>query len=148
MGELTPPDLGEAFQTYVEQAIAEELGRVEQYYLQREDQSFWVADAGGVAGMVGLEHRDGQTAELRRMAVEKAQRRKGIARELLATAEAFSRSHGYRRIVLSTSELQVAARRLYESSGYRLMREETDAPASHKSVGAGFTRYHYEKALT
>ena len=147
MSELTPPELREAFQAYVEQAIADELGRIEEYYFGREDQGFWVADAGGVVGMVGIEHRNPQTAELRRMAVEKAQRRKGIARELVATAEAFSRSRGYRRIVLSTSELQVAAMRLYESSGYRLVREEKNAPATHKSAGAGFTRYHYEKAV-
>jgi hypothetical protein len=38
-------------------------------------------------------------------------------------------------------------RRLYESSGYRLEREERDAPVSHKSAGAGLTRYHYEKTL-
>jgi putative acetyltransferase len=147
MSELTPPALVEAFQAYVEQAIADELGRIEEYYLRRDDQAFWVADAGGVVGMVGIEHRDDQTAELRRMAVEKAQRRKGIARELLATAEAFGRSRGYRRVVLSTSELQTAAMRLYESSGYRLVREEKNAPSSHKSAGAGLTRYHYEKAL-
>jgi len=49
--------------------------------------------------------------------------------------------------VLSTSQLQAAARRLYESSGYRLVREEAAAAPSHKSVGAGLTRYHYEKAL-
>ena len=67
--------------------------------------------------------------------------------EELATAEAFCRDCGYRRLVLSTSELQVAAARLYESSGYRLVREEQAAQASHKSVGAGLTRYHYEKAL-
>ena len=148
MAELAPPELSEAFQAYLEQAIADELGRIPKYYFQREDQGFWVADEHGVVGMVGIEHRDGQTAELRRMAVEKAHRRKGIARELLETAEAFSRGCGYRRIVLSTSELQVAARRLYESSGYHLVREEKSAAASHKSVGAGLTRYHYEKALT
>jgi ribosomal protein S18 acetylase RimI-like enzyme len=147
MAELTPPRLGEAFQAYVEQAIAEELGQIDEYYLRRQDQGFWVAEAGGVVGMVGIEHRDDRTAELRRMAVDKAQRRKGIARKLLAAAEAFSRGRGYQRIVLSTSELQTAAMRLYESSGYRLVREEKNAPSSHKSAGAGLTRYHYEKAL-
>jgi len=147
MSELTPPEFSETFQTYVEQAIAEELGRIEEYYFCRDDQGFWVADADDVVGMVGIEHREDQAAELRRMAVQRAQRRKGIARELLATAGAFSCDRGYRRIVLSTSELQVAARRLYESSGYRLVREEKNAAASHKSVGAGLTRYHYEKAL-
>jgi putative acetyltransferase len=50
-------------------------------------------------------------------------------------------------VVLSTSELQVAAMRLYESSGYRVVRKEAAAAASHKSVGAGLARYHYEKAL-
>ena len=61
------------------------------------------------------------------------------------TAEAYCRASGYRKIVLSTSELQVAARRLYEASGYRLVREEVAAAQSHKTVGAGLMRYHYEK---
>jgi hypothetical protein len=29
----------------------------------------------------------------------------------------------------------------------RQVREERDAPASHKSAGARLTRYHYEKTL-
>ena len=80
------------------------------------------------------------------MAVESAQRRKGLGRALLAHAEAFCRDAGYRTVVLSTSELQVAAMRLYASSGYRLVREEIAATTTHKAVG-GLTRYHYEKAL-
>lgn len=147
MRELEPPGLGAPFQAYVERAIAEELGRIEPYYLGRDDQGFWVADSDGVIGMAGVERRDGESAELRRMAVGAAHRRRGIGRALLAVAESFCRGCGYRRIVLSTSELQVAAARLYESSGYRRVREERDAPASHKAVGAGLTRYHYEKAL-
>lgn len=148
MWELAPPALGAQFQAYVERAIAEELGRIEEYYFAREGQGFWVADEGRVVGMAGVERHGEDCAELRRMAVEKDHRRKGIGRELLATAEAFCRDAGYRRIVLSTSELQAAAARLYESSGYRLVREEKDARPSHKSVGAGLTRYYYEKALT
>ena len=68
-----------------------------------------------------------------------------IGRELLAAAEAYCRASGYRRIVLSTSELQVAARQLYEASGYRLVRKEVSVAQSHKTVGAGLMRYHYEK---
>jgi hypothetical protein len=37
--------------------------------------------------------------------------------------------------------------RLYEANGYPLERKESAAPASHKSVGAGLARYHYEKAM-
>ena len=147
MWELTPAALGAEFQSYVERAIQEELGRIEEYYFCREDQAFFIADARGMVGMVGVEHQDADVAELRRMAVAKAQRRKGIGRKLLAAAEAFCRKAGYRRIVLSTSELQLAAGQLYHSSGYELVREEKDAQPSHKSAGAGLTRYHYEKIL-
>ena len=147
MWELTPPRLGAEFQDYVERAIHDELGRIEEYYFSREGQGFWVAGDARVVGMVGIERQTQECAELRRMAVDAAHRRKGIGRELLATAEAFSRDAGYRKMILSTSELQLAAMRLYESSGYRLVRKEAAAPASHKSVGAGLARYHYEKAL-
>ena len=146
MWELTPPHLAAQFQTYVERAIAEELGRIEEYYFGREGQAFWIADDGPVVGMVGIERQASDTAELRRMAVRKPRRRQGIGRELLETAEAFCRDYGYRRIVLSTSELQLAASRLYDSSGYRMVREEKDPQPSHKSVG-GLTRYHYEKLI-
>ena len=147
MWELAPPELGEHFQSYIEHAIREELGRVEEYYFSRERQGFWVAGEDRVLGMVGIERHTEDAGELRRMAVEQTHRRRGIGRELLACAETFCREAGYRRIVLSTSELQVPAMRLYESSGYRRVREEPAAPASHKSVGAGLTRHHYEKAL-
>jgi GNAT superfamily N-acetyltransferase len=143
MQELTPPSLEAEFRAYVERAIREELGRIGDYY----GEAFWVAEDDGVIGMVGIERHSQDTAELRRMAVARADRRKGIGRALLATAEAFCRQAGYRKVVLSTSELQSPARRLYESSGYGLVREERDAPASHKSAGAGLTRYHYEKML-
>jgi GNAT superfamily N-acetyltransferase len=148
MCELAPPALGVQFQNYVERAIDEELGKIEEYYLGREGQGFWIADDGRVVGMVGIERHGGDAGELRRMAVEKANRRKGIGRMLLGVAETFCRDYGYRRVMLSTSELQAAAARLYESAGYRRVREERDAPASHKSVGAGLARYDYEKSLT
>lgn len=145
MWELTPPRLGAEFQDYIERATRDELGRIEEYYFGREGQGFWVVD--DVVGMVGIERQTQHSAELRRMAVKSSHRRKGIGRELLRTAEAFCRECGYSKVVLSTSELQVAAVQLYESNGYRLVRKEIDAPASHKAAGAGLARYHYEKAL-
>jgi ribosomal protein S18 acetylase RimI-like enzyme len=147
MRELTPPHLAVEFEAYVETAIRAELGRIEDYYLARPDQGFWVAEENVVLGMVGIERHAADAGELRRLAVDRAHRRRGIGRLLLTTAEAFCREAGYRKVVLSTSELQVAATRLYEANGYRLERKESAAPASHKSVGAGLARYHYEKAM-
>jgi putative acetyltransferase len=143
MQELTPPALKAEFDAYVERAIDEELSCIADYY----GEGFWVAEDGGVIGMVGVERHAKDSAELRRMAVRSADRRKGVGRALLAAAEAFCRKAGYRKMVLSTSELQTAAMRLYEASSYRLVREETAVQASHKTVGAGLKRYHYEKPL-
>jgi ribosomal protein S18 acetylase RimI-like enzyme len=148
MEELTPPRLATEFRAYIEAAIREELGRIEEYYLSRPRQGFWIADEqDGVAGMVGLERHSDDAAELRRMAVAAAHRRCGIGRSLLETAEAFARAQAYATMVLSTSELQVPAMRLYESSGYRRTRSEVATEASHKTPGAGLTRYCYEKRL-
>jgi GNAT superfamily N-acetyltransferase len=147
MKELTPPRLEREFAAYVETAVRDELGRIDEYYLGCEGQGFWVAEENQVIGMVGVERHDAALAELRRMAVDAAHRRHGVGRALLGVAEHFCRQARYRKLILSTSELQIAARRLYESSGYYLVREEEGAPASHKSAGAGLTRYHYEKTL-
>ena len=81
------------------------------------------------------------------MAVDVRHRRRGIARALLGVAETYCSNFGYLTLILSTSELQTPAMRLYESSAYRLVRKDDSAGSSHKSVGAGLTRYHYQKPL-
>lgn len=147
MEELTPPARRSEFDAYVRTAIREELGRIEQYYFSEQGQGFWVAETSRVIGMVGVERHSESTAELRRMAVDRSHRRRGIARQLLAVAERFCRDSGYRSLVLSTSELQVPAMSLYESSGFQLLRTEVSEVTSHKAAGAGLTRYHYSKSL-
>jgi GNAT superfamily N-acetyltransferase len=142
--ELAPLHLRAEFEAYIATAIREELGRIEEYY----GDAFWVAEeAGEVVGMVGIERHSADAAELRRMAVSPACRRRGLARQLLHTAEDFARNAGYAKIVLSTSELQSSAMRLYESSAYRLVRTDIADTASHKTPGAGLKRYHFEKVL-
>ena len=132
------------FADYVERAIADELGRIGEYYLADARQGFWVVD--GVIGMVGVERQSDTVAELRRMVVAREHRRRGIARALLGTAEDFCRKAGYATIVLNTSELQQPAMRLYEASGYRHVRTARPGETTHKMVG-GLTRHYYEKKL-
>jgi GNAT superfamily N-acetyltransferase len=146
VSELTPPERQEHFAEYVERAIREELGRIDEFYLGRSGQGFWVADIGGVVGMVGVERQSEEAAELRRMAVETSHRRRGIGRTLLAHAEAFCRTQGYGVIRLDTSELQQAAMRLYEASGYRCLGEASPAVTTHRRVG-GLKRLYFEKTL-
>jgi GNAT superfamily N-acetyltransferase len=129
------------FAAYVQRATDEELGRIGEYYV---DGAFWVA--GEVIGMAGVERHSETVAELRRMIVARQYRRRGIARALLAVAEEFCRQAGYATVVLSTSELQAPAMRLYESSGYRRVRTARSEETTHKMVG-GLTRHYYEKKL-
>ena len=80
------------------------------------------------------------------MYVDAAYRRRGLARMMLEFAEQACREAGTPVLTLSTSELQQAALAFYRKFGYRLVREETGAAQSNKTVG-NIRRYHFEKEL-
>ena len=144
---LSPPDLRKAFEVYIEQALAEEIGRIAVYYSERNG-GFWVAIQNDhVIGMFGLERASPDAMELRRMYVDPAARRAGIGRRLLCFAEEECRRRGVARLDLSTAEIQEAALALYRNVGYRLVREEIAEAASNKTVGSGLRRFHFEKRL-
>jgi GNAT superfamily N-acetyltransferase len=145
--QLAPPGAEAAFEAYIARSLAEEMGRIAAYY-REHDGGFWVAERdGAVVGMFGLERAAPDAMELRRMYVDPAARRDGIARTMLGFAEEECRSRGVGRLELSTSELQPAALELYRRSGYRLVREAVADAASNKTVGGGIRRYYFEKAI-
>ena len=145
--ELAPPELCEAFAGYVTVSLRDEIGRLEDYYAERQG-SFWVAcDGARLAGMFGLERVGTAAAELRRMYVDAVYRKRGLARMMLERAERICREAGTPVVTLSTSELQQAALTFYRSAGYRLVREEIGAAQSNKTVGGAIRRYHFEKKL-
>ena len=79
--------LRNAFEAYVERALAEEIDRITDYYSQRKD-GFWVAIIDDtLVGTFGLEHASPDSRELRRMYVDPGARRRGIARQMLRFAE-------------------------------------------------------------
>ena len=145
--ELAPPELCEAFAGYVTVSLRDEIGRLADYYAERQG-SFWVAyDGARLAGMFGLERVGTAAAELRRMYVDAVYRKRGLARMMLERAERICREAGTPVVTLSTSELQQAALTFYRSAGYRLVREEIGAAQSNKTVGGAIRRYHFEKKL-
>ena len=144
---LAPADRHEAFETYIARALADEIDRITDYYAERSG-GFWVAIADDrVAGTFGLERASHEAMELRRMYVAPNLRRQGIARLMLVAAETECPRRGFRRLELSTSELQPAALALYRSSGYALVREAIAEDISNKTVGGGIRRYYFDKAL-
>jgi ribosomal protein S18 acetylase RimI-like enzyme len=144
--ELAPPELHEAFARYVDVSLRDEIDRLADYYAERQG-SFWVAYHGArLAGMFGLERVGTPRAELRRMYVDPAYRKRGLARMMLEHAERICREAGTGVLTLSTSELQQAALAFYRGAGYRLVREEVGAAQSNKTVGGAVRRYHFEKS--
>lgn len=144
---LSPPDLSDAFEAYIQRALVEEMDRVAAYYAERQG-SFWVAVRDrDLVGIFGLEPVSHDAMELRRMYVDPGNRRNGIARQMLQFAEAECLRRGILRLELSTAEIQTAALALYRTEGYKLVREETANMMSNKAVGAGLRRYYFVKAL-
>jgi putative acetyltransferase len=137
-----------AFEAYVERSIAEEIGRIDEYYDAGRNRGFWVAtNQAQLLGYFGLEPASTEAIEVRRMYVDFPFRRVGLARAMLARAETEAQRRGFGRIILSTSALQRPALALYQSQGYTLLREEAATAASHKTVGHGIVRFHLEKDL-
>ena len=144
---LAPPHLRDAFEAYIARSLVEEIDRVADYYGER-DGGFWVAVGGDyLLGMFGLERVADGIMELRRMYVDPAARRRGIAQKMLRFAEGECRRRRMFRLELSTSELQGAALSLYRSAGYRLVREASATAMSNKTVGVGIRRFYFERTL-
>lgn len=144
---LAPPQQRAAFGDYIALSVTEEIGRIEPYYADRGGAFFVAEDAGRLAGMFGLERVSAEAMELRRMYVEPALRRRGIARAMLAFAETECARRGFGKLELSTSELQQEALAFYRHAGYALEREEVAAAASNKTVGGGIRRFYFSKRL-
>src|SRR4029077_13010190 len=143
---LAPADLREAFEIYIARSLAEEIGKVSDYYRERGG-GFWVAvDGRKIVGMFGLESSSDGAMELRRMYVDPDFRRRGIARIMLDFAEEECRRRHRPRINLSTSELQREALAFYQNAGYERVGEELATVASNKTLGGGIRRYYFTKA--
>ena len=146
---LAPAAMKDQFEGYIERSLDEEIDRIDDYYRDHSG-GFWVAIDGereGVVGMFGLEQIAPDAMELRRMYVDPNQRRRGIARKMLAFAETECARRGFRHLDLSTSQLQGEALALYRGAGYQLLREEVATEASNKTLGGGIKRYYFAKDL-
>jgi DNA-binding MarR family transcriptional regulator/ribosomal protein S18 acetylase RimI-like enzyme len=103
----------------------------------------WIAEIDGEnAGTVMLVNDGADVARLRLLLVEPNARGLGIGARLTDEAIGFARTTGYRKMTLWTHSVLTAARHIYQTAGFTLMRSE-----EHQSWGQPVVSEHWDLEL-
>jgi DNA-binding MarR family transcriptional regulator/GNAT superfamily N-acetyltransferase len=107
-------------------------------YIERFDPAWekgWIAEIDGErVGSVFVVRRSATVAKLRLLILTPAARGHGLGARLTDECIAFARSKGYRKLVLWTQSNLLAARAIYQSRGFRLVKSEPHNAYGQKLV--------------
>jgi DNA-binding MarR family transcriptional regulator/GNAT superfamily N-acetyltransferase len=103
----------------------------------------WIAERDGrVVGSVFCVRENKSTAKLRMLYVDRDARGTGLGARLVDEVIAFARAKRYRRLVLWTNDILVAARKIYLARGFVLEKSE-----KHRSFGKNLVGQYWSLDL-
>lgn len=101
----------------------------------------WIAEVDGqVVGSVFLTRKSKTIAQLRLLYVEPEMRGRRIGRRLVEACMAHAKSLGYRRMTLWTNDVLSAARTIYKSTGFEMIKSEPYHGFGRDMVGETWER--------
>jgi ribosomal protein S18 acetylase RimI-like enzyme len=132
--DFNPHDLPECQRLYKEGLLGGKIAEndtgldiddIEAVYMRIKGNHFWVAQipVGRVVGMVGVQHHEEGTAQIRRLRVAQDHRRRGIGSALLESALRFCQQQQYMKVTLDTFMEREPALALFKK--FRFIHERT-----------------------
>jgi len=99
-------------------ALDKDIEQIEETYIHNNGEFLVGLQDNKVVCMGAFKKIDDETAEIKRIRIEREYQGRGIGGILLSELEKSARAKGYRRVVLDTTSRQVPAQKLFSRSGY------------------------------